>query len=482
MIICNEIEEGTPRIERCKKVIISPLNLGLLDNGSIYGKTQSFNSINSTFQEMSQRGISSTESLESLEYQDKYVTPSILSDDNESDIERAKIVEEAALVAEKLMSSQLSKISYETELRTMETRFPTRVNSPRYYDEKKEVMDRANRMLMKGRRECSSIPGFFQSKLGWFNCVENFFSVCNDEQIVEDNESCTIIETNPYFSPKKKLNTDTNMKILEELKTLNLDIFKKNSTVDEGRKLEKKMTTDSTNERIVQKTQSSKRLVNSEKSSIANKTKADNNSNNTKNTTQVKVPNKSSKPNNEVSSNSKKVVISEFNSYDVENDVFYLDDGAGYITFNSSKIDFSEMEKRHKAQTTKTKSVKNSEKTKIISSNPKDSDTENQKISASSLVNMNSENTKKSQAMRKGSYRKTNKIDTIATEKTQNQVSSNDIPKKECKKKLKAAKLKSSTELNGAIIENSNIDQNIFNYSSNCIRGRMDYISTDVFV
>ncbi|TRY50173.1 Uncharacterized protein CTYZ_00000193 [Cryptosporidium tyzzeri] len=480
MIIYNEIEERTPRIEVGKKVIISPLKLELLDNGSNYSKTPSFNSINSTFHEMSQRGISSTESLE---YQDKYVTPSILSDDNESDIERAKIVEEAAIVAEKLMSSQLSKINYETELRTMETRFPTRVNSPRYYNEKKEVIDRANRMLMKGRRECSSIPRFFQNKLGWFNCVENFFSVCNDEQIVEDNESCTIIETNPYFSPKKKSNVDTNMKILEELKTLNLDSVTKNSTIDEGRKLAKKITTNSTNEGRVQKTQPSKRLVNSEKSSIASKTKTDINSNNAKKTTQAKVSNKSLKPNNEISSNSKKVVISEFNSYDIENDVFYLDDGAGYITFNSSKLDFSEMEKRSKPQTTKTKSEKNSEKTKMISLNSKDSDIENQKISASSLVNMNSENSKKSPTLKKSNYTKTNKIDTIATEKTQSQVSSNDIPKKECKKKMKATKLKNSTELNGAIIENSNIDdQNIFNYSSNCIRGRMDYISTDVFV
>ncbi|KAH8582087.1 uncharacterized protein ELE39_003246 [Cryptosporidium sp. chipmunk genotype I] len=475
MIVSNEIERGIPRIELGGKVVVSPLKLELLENVSNYSKSQSLNTINLSFHEMSQRGMSSTESLE---HQDKYITPEILSDDNESDVERARIVEEAALVAEKLMSSQLSKINYETKLRTMETRFPTRVNSPRYYNEKREVMDRANRILMNGRREFSSIPGFFQNKLGWFGCVENFFSVCNDEQIIEDNESCSFIEANPYFSPKKRSSTDKNMKILEELKVFNNDGKASNSTLDEGRKTVKKITS-STNEGNSLKTESFKKLVSSEKSSTVSKV-TDINSSNTKKTTQAREPSKSSKPNTEVSSKCK--VISESNSYDIENDVFYLDDGAGYITFNASKLDFSEMEKGSNTQTTMTKQMKDSNGLQPASLSSKSLDTENQRVSAFSLVNMSSENAKKSPTRCKTNFTKTNQINTTISEKTQSQISPSDIPKKECKKKLRAIKLKNLTELDGTKIENSNTDQNILNYSSNCIRGRMDYISTDVFV
>ncbi|OII73609.1 uncharacterized protein cubi_03407 [Cryptosporidium ubiquitum] len=478
MVISNAIEEKTSRIKLGKTVLVAPLRLELLENDNYYDRNQSLSTTNLSFNELSHRGISSAESLE---YQDKYVTPPVLTDD-ESDIERAKIVEEAALVAEKLMSSQLSKITYESELRTMETRFPTRVNSPRYYSGKKEVMDRANRMLMNKGSNCS-IPGFLQDKFGWFNCVENFFSACNDEQIIEENESNGVIEASPYFSPKKRSSMDKNMIILEGLKALNKKEEKIIHSKVDGRKLVKKIS--NTDDQMKDegngaKTQSSKRLVNSDKDSTVIKEKTNNNSVDTKKT-QVKELNKSSKPKNEISKY--KEVISESNSYDIENDVFYLDDGAGYITFNASKLDLSEMEKRFKPQKVGNKSEKNSNKMKSSNSSPKNSDAENQKVSTSSIVNMNSETVKKSPTRCKAHLSKNKQTNSMVSETVQNQISSSSS-KKECKKKVKAQKIENYLEFGGAKGENSyfNSEQNILNYSTNCIRGRMDYISTDVFV
>ncbi|KAH8740765.1 hypothetical protein FG386_002727 [Cryptosporidium ryanae] len=102
--------------------------------------------------------------------------------DSDSDADRAKKMEEAARIAEELMNSQLRKINIESDLRTIETRYPTRVNSPRYYTGKKEVMDKANKLL----NNSYSFPFLWENKFKWFNCVESVLTTCNDDEIVHN--------------------------------------------------------------------------------------------------------------------------------------------------------------------------------------------------------------------------------------------------------------------------------------------------------
>ncbi|KAJ1605492.1 hypothetical protein OJ253_3137 [Cryptosporidium canis] len=440
-------------------VVVSPLNLELLGTGGEGGEgSQNLRTATLSFCEVSHRGVSS---MESLEYQDKYVTPLNYSEDSESDMERARIVEEAALVAEKLMTSQLSKMTFESELRTMETRFPTRVNSPRYYNEKKEVMDRANRMLMGKRADCS-VPRFLQDRLGWFNCVESFFSACSDEHVVEENGGDSVMEVNSYFSPSRRSNLGKSVHILKGVRTF-------------GERGEEKRK-EGGGEVEVTKTQTEKRLGACERSSGAAKPSSTGGSGAL---SRKKLGEEKVKLSGErAEANRYRCQILGRSPYDVENDVFYLDDGAGYVTFSASKLDLGEMEKRPKA--TKTKSKKDGEKVK-----PLNSDIENQKMPTYSMVNVNTESGKKSPARRTALLAESKAGEKLASEKIQGQEApSNSSPKKECKKKLRALRQVSNGELGGPGSEKSftRIDRDILNYSTNYIRGRMDYISTDVFV
>lgn len=452
-----------PAVENDKRrVLVSPLKLDLLNSARDNREVgQNVRTASQSFCEVSHRGVSS---MESLEYQDKYVTPVNCSDDNESDVERARIVEEAALVAEKLMSSQLSKITYESELRTMETRFPTRVNSPRYYNEKKEVMDRANRMLMGGGRRDCSVPRFLQSKLGWFNCVENFFSVCSDEQVVEENGADNSIETSPYFSPKRRVSPGKSVKILEGLKAFSGKEDRGDNHhpgTDLGQSPERKRSPGQAGDEKTPKPLATKRPVDSKKSTLG-RDEAKSSRAKAKATTAAKLA-------------SSRAL--EKRSYDIENDVFYLDDGAGYITFNASRLDLSEMDNKPKPRRG------NPEKQPSgPSPGSRNSDIENQKVSTSSLINvMGTEPTKKSPSRYSKASRQTEEGGGVQTE------ASSGSPKKECKKKLRALRQEAvcSVALDGTHnAEDSLADtgRNVLNYSSNCIRGRMDYISTDVFV
>ncbi|KAK6590195.1 hypothetical protein RS030_172569 [Cryptosporidium xiaoi] len=114
--------------------------------------------------------------MNSPKRQDHYI-----NSDSDSDTDRAKKMEEAMKIAEELMNSQLKKINIESDLRTIETRYPTRVNSPRYYTEKKEVMDKANKLL-----NSYSLPSLWENRFKWFNCVENVITTCNDDEIVHN--------------------------------------------------------------------------------------------------------------------------------------------------------------------------------------------------------------------------------------------------------------------------------------------------------
>ncbi|KAH7649954.1 hypothetical protein FG379_001798 [Cryptosporidium bovis] len=114
--------------------------------------------------------------VNSLKRQDHHV-----ASDSDSDTDRARKMEEAMKIAEELMNSQLRKINIESDLRTIETRYPTRVNSPRYYTEKKEVMDKANKLL-----NSYSLPSLWENRFKWFNCVENVLTMCNDDEIVHN--------------------------------------------------------------------------------------------------------------------------------------------------------------------------------------------------------------------------------------------------------------------------------------------------------
>ncbi|KAJ1615027.1 hypothetical protein OIY81_4 [Cryptosporidium canis] len=467
-------------------VVVSPLNLELLGSGGEGCEgSQNLRTATLSFCEVSHRGVSS---VESLEYQDKYVTPLNYSEDSESDAERARIVEEAALVAEKLMTSQLSKMTFESELRTMETRFPTRVNSPRYYNEKKEVMDRANRMLMGKRADCS-VPRFLQDRLGWFNCVESFFSACSDEQVVEENGGDNVMEVSSYFSPSRRSNVGKSVHILKGVRTFGGRGGEEegekrreegdNSRTEQGRRPEKKGSGKAAPAREaekVPKTQADKRLGACERSSGAAKPSSAGGSGalSRKKLGEEKVK----LPGERAEASKYRCQILGRSSYDVENDVFYLDDGAGYVTFSASKLDLGEMEKRSKAA--KTKSKKDGEKVK-----PLNSDIENQKVPTSSMVNVNTESGKKSPARRTALLAEPKAGEKLASEKIQGQEApSSSSPKKECKKKLRALRQASNGELGGPGSEKSftRTDQDVLNYSTNYIRGRMDYISTDVFV
>ncbi|KAL7066056.1 hypothetical protein ACR3K2_35090 [Cryptosporidium serpentis] len=114
------------------------------------------------------------------------------SSESESETERNRLVAEATMAAEKLMSAQFGKLSLESQLRTAETRYPTRIHSPRYYNEKKEILDRANKLL---QNKGGFLSSFILNGSSWFGCVDLLLSNCNDYNetgITQDSSGMTI--------------------------------------------------------------------------------------------------------------------------------------------------------------------------------------------------------------------------------------------------------------------------------------------------
>ncbi|OII76910.1 hypothetical protein cand_022530 [Cryptosporidium andersoni] len=113
------------------------------------------------------------------------------SSESESETERNRLLAEATKAAEKLMSAQFGKLNLESQLRTAETRYPTRIHSPRYYNEKKEIIDRANKLL---QNKGGFLSSFILNGSSWLGCVNLLLSNCNDYNeagITQDSSGMT---------------------------------------------------------------------------------------------------------------------------------------------------------------------------------------------------------------------------------------------------------------------------------------------------
>ncbi|EEA05568.1 uncharacterized protein CMU_025750 [Cryptosporidium muris RN66] len=157
------------------------------------------------------------------------------SSESESEAERNRLLAEATKAAEKLMSAQFGKLNLESQLRTAETRYPTRIHSPRYYNEKKEIINRANKLL---QNKGGFLSSFILNGSSWFKCADLLLSNCNDYNeagITQDSSNMTFpLGDNPsqvFVGVKSKETSDN--KNETDLSVSDIDSNTNNLNIDD---------------------------------------------------------------------------------------------------------------------------------------------------------------------------------------------------------------------------------------------------------